>query len=49
MQDELPRPRLETGKPLVACPVSDEQHAFQHEFADKPKYRTGATIVLVRE
>src|SRR5262249_10854318 len=28
----LPRPRLETGKPIiVACPMSDEQHAIQDE------------------
>jgi len=28
----LPRPRLETGKPIVvACPMSDEQHALQDE------------------
>jgi N12 class adenine-specific DNA methylase/trans-aconitate methyltransferase len=28
----LPRPRLETGKPIVvACPMSDEQHALQQE------------------
>jgi N12 class adenine-specific DNA methylase len=29
---DLPRPRLETGKPIVvACPMSDEQQALQHE------------------
>jgi N12 class adenine-specific DNA methylase len=29
---DLPRPRLETGKPvIVACPMSDEQRALQHE------------------
>ena len=28
----LPRPRLETGKPMVvACPMSDEQHALQDQ------------------
>src|SRR5271167_1527241 len=28
----LPRPRLETGKPIVvACPMSDEQRALQQE------------------
>jgi N12 class adenine-specific DNA methylase len=28
----LPRPRLETGKPIViACPMSDEQHDLQQE------------------
>ena len=28
----LPRPRLETGKPIVvACPMSDEQHDLQRE------------------
>ena len=28
----LPRPKLETGKPIVAaCPMSDEQHALQDE------------------
>src|SRR5208283_2809856 len=28
----LPRPRLETGKPIVvACPMSDEQHVIQQE------------------
>jgi N12 class adenine-specific DNA methylase len=29
---KLPRPRLETGKPIVvACPMSDEQHALQQD------------------
>src|SRR5881275_229496 len=29
---DLPRPRLETGKPIVvACPMSDEQRALQEE------------------
>ena len=29
---DLPRPELETGKPIVvACPMSDEQHAIQQE------------------
>ena len=28
----LPRPRLEGGKPIVvACPMSEEQHALQQE------------------
>src|SRR6202011_3016539 len=29
---DLPGPRLESGKPLVvACPMSEEQHALQHK------------------
>jgi len=29
---DLPRPRLETGKPvIVACPMSEEQHAIQQQ------------------
>ena len=33
---DLPRPRLETGKPIiVACPMSDEQHALQHELVER--------------
>ena len=29
---DLPRPELETGKAIVvACPMSDEQHAIQQE------------------
>ena len=29
---DLPRPRLESGKPIVvACPMSEEQHALQQE------------------
>src|SRR5436190_22383514 len=29
---DLPRPRLQGGKPtVVACPMSDEQHALQQE------------------
>ncbi len=29
---DLPRPLLQTGKPIVvACPMSDEQHALQYE------------------
>ncbi|HJT77468.1 MAG TPA: helicase-related protein, partial [Gemmataceae bacterium] len=33
---DLPRPRLETGKPVVvACPMSDEQHALQHELVER--------------
>jgi Helicase conserved C-terminal domain len=32
----LPRPRLETGKPIVvACPMSDEQHALQQELVER--------------
>src|ERR1700735_1352189 len=32
----LPRPRLETGKPIVvACPMSDEQHALQDELVQR--------------
>src|SRR5438034_7567636 len=32
----LPRPRLETGKPIVvACPMSDEQQAFQDELVKR--------------
>jgi hypothetical protein len=32
----LPRPRLETGKPIVvACPMSEEQHALQQELVDR--------------
>lgn len=33
---DLPRPRLETGKPIVvACPMSDEQHALQRELVER--------------
>jgi hypothetical protein len=33
---DLPRPRLETGKPaVIACPMSDEQHALQHELVER--------------
>jgi N12 class adenine-specific DNA methylase len=33
---DLPRPRLETGKPIaVACPMSDEQHALQHGLVER--------------
>ena len=33
---DLPRPRLETGKPIVvACPMSDEQHALQQELVHR--------------
>lgn len=33
---DLPRPRLETGKPVVvACPMSDEQHTLQRELVDR--------------
>ena len=33
---DLPRPRLETGKPVVvACPMSDEQHALQRELVER--------------
>ena len=32
----LPRPELEGGKPIVvACPMSDEQHALQQELVDR--------------
>src|ERR1700704_5846065 len=32
----LPRPRLETGKPIiVACPMSDEQYALQQELVER--------------
>src|SRR5271167_1901104 len=33
---DLPRPRLETGKPIiVACPMSDEQSALQQELVKR--------------
>src|SRR5205814_8029480 len=33
---DLPRPRLETGKPIVvACPMSDEQHAQQQKLVER--------------
>src|SRR3984893_6888759 len=33
---DLPRPRLESGKPIVvACPMSDDQHAFQQELVER--------------
>jgi hypothetical protein len=32
----LPRPRLEGGKPIVvACPMSDEQHSLQQELVER--------------
>src|SRR6202044_2691015 len=32
----LPRPTLETGKPIgVACPMSEEQHALQQELVER--------------
>ena len=32
----LPRPRLEGGKPIVvACPMSEEQHALQQELVER--------------
>ena len=32
----LPRPRLQGGKPIVvACPMSDEQHALQQELVER--------------
>jgi len=32
----LPRPRLETGKPIVvACPMSEEQHQLQQELVER--------------
>jgi N12 class adenine-specific DNA methylase len=33
---DLPRPRLETGKPIVvACPMSDEQYAIQQKLVER--------------
>src|SRR5205807_7266962 len=33
---DLPRPRLESGKPIVvACPMSEEQHALQQELVER--------------
>ena len=33
---DLPRPRLETGKPIiVACPMSEEQHALQQGLVER--------------
>src|SRR5439155_11680744 len=33
---DLPRPRLETGKPIVVgCPMSTEQHALQQELVER--------------
>src|SRR5205823_3329333 len=33
---DLPRPRLEGGKPfVVACPMSDEQHALQQQLVER--------------
>lgn len=33
---DLPRPRLETGKPIiVACPMSEEQHELQQELVER--------------
>src|SRR5438067_8381377 len=33
---DLPRPRLETGKPIViACPMSEEQHALQQQLVKR--------------
>ncbi len=33
---DLPRPRLETGKPItVACPMSEEQHALQQQLVER--------------
>jgi hypothetical protein len=33
---DLPRPRLESGKPMVvACPMSDEQHALQQKLVER--------------
>ena len=32
----LPRPRLQGGKPIVvACPMSEEQHALQQELVER--------------
>src|SRR5271166_2221193 len=33
---DLPRPRLETGKPIiVACPMSEEQYALQRDLVER--------------
>src|SRR5438034_2593415 len=33
---DLPRPRLESGKPIViACPMSEEQHALQQKLVER--------------
>src|SRR6202044_267695 len=33
---DLPRPSLESGKPIVvACPMSEEQHALQQELVER--------------
>src|SRR5947207_3902495 len=33
---DLPRPRLESGKPIVvACPMSEEQHTLQQELVER--------------
>src|SRR5260370_6430162 len=33
---DLPRPRLQGGKPIVvACPMSDEQHELQQELVER--------------
>ncbi len=33
---DLPRPRLESGKPIiVACPMSEEQHVLQQELVER--------------
>ena len=33
---DLPRPRLESGKPIViACPMSREQHALQQKLVER--------------
>src|SRR5205085_9154833 len=33
---DLPRPRLEGGKPcVIACPMSDEQHALQQQLVER--------------
>jgi N12 class adenine-specific DNA methylase len=33
---DLPRPRLQSGKPIViACPMSEEQHALQQELVER--------------
>jgi hypothetical protein len=33
---DLPRPRLETGKPIVVpCPMSEEQHALQQKLVER--------------
>src|SRR5438309_63575 len=36
LSGDLPRPALESGKPIVvACPMSEEQHALQQELVER--------------